>query len=160
MPLANRCCGRPQLISDRLEELHSHSEEWQRQTAAEKQRILSKTRGAAGGQHIAPTIDTGILVRMRDIILQHQLPNSRLRQCFPQRVSTTRHAAKLVLSHRTKSTSLPIQVLASSDISKTDAGASVADGGGKQPPGLLPQPQNPSVLLPAVRGVAAMIAAE
>ena len=44
-----------QLIRDRLEELHSHSEEWQRQTAAEKQRILSKKRGAAGGQPAAQT---------------------------------------------------------------------------------------------------------
>ncbi len=66
----------------------------------------------------------------------------------------------MVLSHRKKTMSLAVQVLASSDSSKSDAGASDAGGGGKQSTGLLPQPQNPSVLLPAVRGVAAMIAAE
>jgi len=66
----------------------------------------------------------------------------------------------LVLSRCQKTMSPAEQVLASSNISKDAAGSSNAGGGGKQSPMLLPQQQNPSVLLPAVRGVAAMIAAE
>ena len=52
---AKRLMRDAQLISDHLVELHAHSTDWQRQTAAEKQRILSKKqqRGLPAGQPAA-----------------------------------------------------------------------------------------------------------